>query len=76
MKEYPLERVEEITLVRRDLILKVIERVPYYIPIYCHHCVRQPCRDSCPIEAISRNEWGIVRVDEELCIGCKARVEA
>ena len=28
------------------------------------------------MEAISRNEWGIVRVDEELCIGCKACVEA
>jgi Fe-S-cluster-containing dehydrogenase component len=56
--------------------IKVIERAPSYIPIYCHHCARPPCKDSCPMEAISRNEWGIVHVDEELCIGCKACVEA
>ena len=57
--------------------IKVIERAPsYYIPIYCHHCAKPPCKDSCPVDAISRNEWGIVRVDEELCIGCKACVEA
>ena len=56
--------------------IKVIERAPSYIPIYCHHCAKPPCKDSCPVEAISRNEWGIVRVDEELCIGCKACVEA
>jgi Fe-S-cluster-containing dehydrogenase component len=56
--------------------IKVIERAPSYIPIYCHHCARPPCRDACPVEAISRNEWGIVRVDKELCIGCQACVEA
>jgi Fe-S-cluster-containing dehydrogenase component len=56
--------------------IKVIERTPAHIPIYCHHCARPPCKDSCPEEAISRNEWGIVRVDEELCIGCKACIEA
>jgi Fe-S-cluster-containing dehydrogenase component len=57
-------------------LIKVIERAPYYAPIYCHHCAKPPCRDSCPVGAISRNEWGIVRVDEELCIGCQACVEA
>jgi Fe-S-cluster-containing dehydrogenase component len=57
-------------------LIKVIERAPSYIPIYCHHCARPPCKDSCPVDAISRNEWGIVHVDEELCIGCKACVEA
>jgi Fe-S-cluster-containing dehydrogenase component len=56
--------------------IKVIERAPSYIPIYCHHCARPPCKDSCPADAISRNEWGIVRVDAELCIGCQACVEA
>ena len=56
--------------------IKVIERSPAYIPIYCHHCARPPCKDSCPADAISRNEWSIVCVDAELCIGCKACVEA
>ena len=57
-------------------LIKVIERSPSYIPIYCHHCAKPPCRDACPAEAISRNGMGIVRVDEELCIGCKACIEA
>ena len=57
-------------------LIKVIEKPPAYIPIYCHHCAKPPCRDSCPADAISRSEQGIVGVDEELCIGCKACVEA
>jgi anaerobic dimethyl sulfoxide reductase subunit B (iron-sulfur subunit) len=56
--------------------IKVIERTPSYIPIYCHHCARPPCKDACPEQAIWRNEWGIVQVDGELCIGCKACIEA
>jgi Fe-S-cluster-containing dehydrogenase component len=56
-------------------LIKVIERTPSYLPIYCHHCAKPPCRDSCPTEAISRDERGIVRIDRELCIGCKACVE-
>jgi Fe-S-cluster-containing dehydrogenase component len=56
--------------------IKVIERGPSYIPIYCHHCARPPCKDSCPVEAISRDERGIVLVDKDLCIGCKACIEA
>lgn len=58
------------------LFIKVIERSPVYIPIYCHHCSDPPCMDACPMEAISQNEMGIVRVDGELCDGCKTCVEA
>jgi Fe-S-cluster-containing dehydrogenase component len=57
-------------------LIRVVERPPVYVPIYCHHCSKPPCRDSCPVEAISRDETGIVHIDEELCIGCKACVEA
>jgi Fe-S-cluster-containing dehydrogenase component len=56
--------------------IKVMERAPSFIPIYCHHCARPPCGEACPVEAISRNEWGIVRVDPEVCIGCQACIEA
>ncbi|MBW2039923.1 MAG: 4Fe-4S dicluster domain-containing protein [Deltaproteobacteria bacterium] len=56
--------------------IKVLERAPLYIPIYCHHCAKPPCKDACPVEAISRNEQGIVLIDEDLCIGCKACAEA
>jgi Fe-S-cluster-containing dehydrogenase component len=57
-------------------LIKVIERSPVFAPIYCHHCSKPPCRDSCPVEAISRDERGIVRIDAGLCIGCKACIEA
>lgn len=56
--------------------IKVIERAPSYLPIYCHHCARPPCSDACPVEAVWKDERGIVRVDAELCIGCKECVEA
>ena len=57
-------------------LIQVMEESPDYIPIYCHHCARPPCRDACPVEAISRNDQGIVLIDEDLCIGCRDCVEA
>lgn len=57
-------------------LIRVVEKSPFYIPIYCHHCARPPCSDACPVEAILRDERGIVRINEEMCIGCKACVEA
>jgi Fe-S-cluster-containing dehydrogenase component len=57
-------------------LIRVIEKAPVHIPVYCHHCAKPPCRDVCPAEAISRDDRGIVLIDEELCIGCKACLEA
>ena len=57
-------------------LVKVIEKAPDFIPVYCHHCADAPCKNACPVEAISRNEQGIVLIDDGLCIGCKACVEA
>lgn len=54
----------------------VIERAPEYIPVYCHHCARPPCRDVCPAGAISRNDQGIVLIDASLCIGCRECLDA
>ena len=57
-------------------LIQVREESPDFIPIYCHHCARPPCRDACPVEAITRNDQGIVLIDETLCIGCRDCVEA
>lgn len=35
-----------------------------------------PCLESCPMEAIFRNQLGIVLNDNELCIGCRECLEA
>ena len=47
-----------------------------YIARYCTHCSRPPCKDACPVEAISKRDDGIVLIDEGLCIGCKECIEA
>jgi Fe-S-cluster-containing dehydrogenase component len=52
-------------------LVRVIEKSPDFYPVYCHHCAHAPCREACPVEAISRNETGMVLIDHELCIGCK-----
>jgi Fe-S-cluster-containing dehydrogenase component len=57
-------------------LIRVMEKGPDFLPLYCHHCAKAPCKGACPVGAITRNNWGIVRIHEELCIGCKACVEA
>ena len=57
-------------------LVRVIEKAPDYKPIYCHHCANATCKESCPTEAISRNEQGIVLIEEDLYIGCKKCMEA
>lgn len=42
------------------------------IPVYCRQCVKPQCAKNCPVKAIKYNEKdGIVRVNYDLCIGCK-----
>ena len=36
---------------------------------YCHHCDEPACF-QCPVDAMSRDQAGVVRIDEEECIGC------
>ncbi len=57
-------------------LVRVIERAPDFIPIYCHHCAKAPCKEACPVDAISRDERGIVLINNDLCIGCKECMEA
>jgi len=42
------------------------------LPLQCRHCEEGLCQVVCPTGAIHRDEAsGIVRIDEDLCIGCK-----
>jgi Fe-S-cluster-containing dehydrogenase component len=56
--------------------IRVIEKSPFFIPIYCHHCAQAPCLKSCPVQAIERNDQGIVLIKTEDCIGCRECVGA
>jgi Fe-S-cluster-containing dehydrogenase component len=57
-------------------LVRVLEKSPDYVPIYCHHCAKAPCQTACPVEAISRNEQSIVLIDDDICIGCRECLEA
>jgi Fe-S-cluster-containing dehydrogenase component len=57
-------------------LVRVLEKAPDFIPIYCHHCAKAPCMDACPERAIYKDELGVVLIDEDLCIGCMACVDA
>lgn len=42
----------------------------------CMQCEEPPCVPVCPADATSKNELGVTVVDQNLCIGCGACVEA
>lgn len=43
----------------------------------CYHCENPDCVEVCPTDAmIRRDSDGLVYVDQELCIGCGACIEA
>ncbi|MFT4173171.1 MAG: dimethylsulfoxide reductase subunit B [Rhodocyclaceae bacterium] len=44
----------------------------YYLSIACNHCADPACTKVCPSGAMAKHEDGLVRVDEEVCIGCKS----
>ena len=49
----------------------------FYMPMRCQHCSDAPCMAVCPKDAIYRDEeMDSVRIDHDLCIGCKMCVSA
>jgi Fe-S-cluster-containing dehydrogenase component len=57
-------------------LVRVIEKSADFFPVYCHQCAQAPCKEACPVDAIFRNNQGLVLIDRELCIGCKECLEA
>ncbi|MDH3473576.1 MAG: 4Fe-4S dicluster domain-containing protein [Rhodospirillales bacterium] len=50
-----------------------------FIPVNCMHCEEPPCMEVCDaigVHAITKNEFGVVLIDYERCIGCKYCVAA
>ncbi|MDA8235310.1 MAG: 4Fe-4S dicluster domain-containing protein [Clostridia bacterium] len=43
-----------------------------YVPNLCYHCTDAPCNKVCPTGASHSREDGIVLVDDNQCIGCRA----
>jgi Fe-S-cluster-containing dehydrogenase component len=42
----------------------------------CLHCDNPPCAETCPAEAITKRDDGLVILDYESCTGCALCVEA
>ena len=45
-------------------------RGPALLPVICRQCKAAPCVDVCPVEAMVRDDDGIVRRNLSRCIGC------
>ncbi len=49
----------------------------FFLPVTCHQCEDPPCLDSCPNEAIYRdNVLDRTRVNPGKCVGCRMCVSA
>ncbi len=61
---------------RRRVIIKEEGKYPNvkvrYISSACNHCEDPSCMKACPVQAISKEqEFGVVLIDQDKCIGCK-----
>ncbi|HBE94976.1 MAG TPA: 4Fe-4S ferredoxin [Desulfovibrio sp.] len=45
------------------------ERVTVHIPRRCLHCVNPPCANLCPWGAAGKQDNGIVRINDQVCLG-------
>ncbi len=57
-----------------------VGKFPYltmdYLPSTCMHCQDPPCLKACPVDAISRQDNGVVILDSDKCNGCQACLTA
>jgi Fe-S-cluster-containing dehydrogenase component len=69
------ERVNRVEVVGPAGTFPNIEQ--YWLPMQCQQCENAPCIEVCPTGASYRDdEFGLVLVDAETCIGCQLCMSA
>lgn len=48
----------------------------YYLPIMCQQCKDPICARVCPTGACMKMEDGVIMIDTDVCIGCRACINA
>ncbi|RCK74908.1 MAG: Molybdopterin oxidoreductase iron-sulfur binding subunit [Anaerolineae bacterium] len=67
-------------VVYRPVLTEEIGRYPHvtyrFLPKPCMQCENAPCTPVCPVHATYTNEEGVIVVDYDQCIGCRACISA
>ncbi|MHA1917100.1 MAG: 4Fe-4S dicluster domain-containing protein [Candidatus Ranarchaeia archaeon] len=67
---------KEFNRVKSRININIFWKEGKFVPTTCNQCEKAPCITVCPVNALKRNDKGVVILNQDLCIGCKMCVAA